>query len=83
MVGFGLVAFAFLLVGAFASLLSGEATMLRGARKRVSRVRFEKVILHVLQMREKRGQALVGNGRVGGVVGGKAHPDGGEARYRL
>ncbi len=57
--------------------------VLRGAGKRVARVRFQEVVLHVLQMREKRGQALVGNGRVGGVVGGEAHPDGGEARDRL
>jgi hypothetical protein len=48
-----------------------------------ARVRFQKAILHVFQMREKRGQALVSNGRVGRVVGGEAHPDGGEARYRL
>ena len=31
--GFGLVAFSFLLVGAFASLLAGEAIMLRSQKK--------------------------------------------------
>ncbi len=57
-----------------ATLLLLLGAVLRRARKTVSRVRFEKVILHVLQIREKRGQALVGNGRVGGVVCGKTHP---------
>ncbi len=76
----GLVAL-FLVVATLLLLLC--AAVLRGAGKRVARIRFQEVVLHVLQMREKRGQALVGNGRVGGVVGGETYPDGGEARDRL
>ncbi len=40
------------------------APMLRRAGKMCSGVGLEQVILHVFQMREKRGQALVDDGRV-------------------
>jgi hypothetical protein len=51
--------------------------------KGVPGVGFEQVILHVFQVRKKRGQALVGDGRVGSVVRGEAHPNGREARHLL
>ncbi len=58
--------------------------VLRGVGKRIARFRFQQVVLHILQMRKKRGQALVDDGRVGRVVrSGEAHPYGGEARNRL
>ncbi len=55
-------------------LLLLGATVLRGAEKKIARIRFQQVVLHILQMRKKRGQALTDDGRAGRVVGGEAHP---------
>ncbi len=41
------------------------------------------MVLHIFQVRKKRGQALVDDGGMGRVVGSEAHLDEGETRHCL